>query len=130
MSGTALATDRQAEPHRRCRLCAVCDILYAELFGHNAAFRASAMVPVKCGRDALIECRIGKKVARQLLDGELIEWHVVIERLDYPIAPAPHVADAVRLIAVGIAITCGFHPPKRHALAVTGRGEQAVHNFL
>ena len=53
-----------------------------------------------------------------------------VEGVDDPVAPAGHVAAAVDVVAVGVGEAGGVEPVERHALAVVGRGEQAVDELL
>ena len=55
---------------------------------------------MKAGRDFLIERRARQQIAGQLLDRELVERHVRVERADDPVAPRPQFAVAVHLVAV------------------------------
>ena len=96
----------------------------------TAALGAGAMVAMEGGGDALVQRGIGEKVAGNLLDGELIERHVAIERVDDPVAPPPHFTDAVGLIPIGIAIARCFHPAEGHALGISRRRQQPVDDFL
>ena len=88
------------------------------------------MVPMKSRRDTLVERGIGEKIAGNLLDSEFIEPHIAIKRVDYPIAPPPHVTDTVGLITVGVAIARRLHPAEGHALGVSRRSEQPVDDFF
>ena len=56
----------------------------------DAAFLVDHRVAVESGGDDLIGGGVGKEVPGELLDGELIERHVGVERIDHPIAPRPH----------------------------------------
>ena len=84
------------------------------------------MVPVEAGRNLLIQGRIRQQVACQLLDREPIERHVAIEGIDDPIAPPPHVALAVSLIAVAVGVSRGLEPRERHPLAVARRLQESI----
>src|SRR5205823_912324 len=60
-------------------------------------------VAVEARRHLLRGGCAGQQVARELLDGELVERHVAVDRVDDPVAPAPRVAaDAVILVAVAL----------------------------
>ena len=65
-----------------------------------------------------------------MFDGELIKRHVVVDRLDDPVAVWPNRALAVFLIAVGVGITGEIQPFAGPAFAIARRGEQAVHGPL
>ena len=68
----------------------------------------------------------GSRSPAELLDRESVEWHVVVEGLDHPIAPAPHIARTVVLVAVSVRVAGGFQPAERHPLAEARRGQQAL----
>ena len=84
------------------------------------------MIAVEAGGDALIERGIGQQIAGQLLDGEAVERQIAVEGVDHPIAPAPHVARPVGLVAVGVAVARRFHPAEGHALAIARRRQQTI----
>ncbi len=115
---TAGASHGQAQPYDCRGVHAVGDILYAELFRHDSALGAGAVIAVEARGDFLAERGARQQVAGDLLDREPIERHVAIERVDNPVAPAPHVAITVRLVAVGVGVTRGFHPAVGHAFGV------------
>ena len=68
---------------------------------------------------------VGQQVAGELLDRELVERHVAVEGVDHPVAPPPHVALAVGLVAVGVGIAGRVEPAGRHPLAVARRSAAA-----
>jgi hypothetical protein len=84
------------------------------------------MVAVEACGDPLLEGGVWQQIAGELLDCELVEGHVGVERLDDPIAPAPHVPRAIVLIAAGVGIACGVEPGERHLLSIAGRSQQAI----
>ena len=61
-----------------------------------------------------------------MLDGELVERHVLLEGVDHPVPPAPHITGAVTLVAIGVGIARGFEPTNRHPLGVPGATQQTV----
>ena len=67
------ASERQAQPDRRCRLRPVRDVLDAELLVHRAALGGGAVVAVESGCDDLVARRSGQHVSCQLLERESIE---------------------------------------------------------
>ncbi len=84
---------------------------------------------MKAGGGELLMRGIRQQVARDLLDGELIEGHVAIHGVDDPIAIAPGVrtqAVAEETVAVGIA--CHVQPVPSPAFPEIGRGEKSIHN--
>src|SRR5260370_20212846 len=52
------------------------------------------------------------------------------ERVDPSVAPAPHDAFAVILIAVGVGIASGVQPADGHAFAEPRRSEQSINYLL
>ena len=123
---TPAAADGQAEPHGAGRLDSVEDVLDARLLGDPAALAVERMVAVKARRDLLVESRVRQQVARQLLDGELIERHVRVQGVDGPVAPRPHRPRAVSLIAVRVGITRRVEPVEHHSLTIAWRCEQPI----
>ncbi len=85
---------------------------------------------LNAGGDHLILRRLRQQVAGQLLDGEPVEGHVAVEGIDHPIAPAPHVALAIALVAIAVGVARGFEPRVGHALAVARRGQQPIHDLF
>ena len=73
---------------------------------------------------------VRQQVTRHLLRHEPVKRHVVVQRLDQPIAPHPHVTQAIVLVAVRVCITRGLHPAQCHVLAIARRRQQAVHRLL
>jgi hypothetical protein len=96
------------------------------LSGIDATFLVGHRVAVEPARHDLVGRRLGQHVSRDLLDGEAIERHVVVERLDHPVAVLPHHARQVLLEAVRIRVPREVQPGAGPALAVMRRGEQPV----
>ena len=69
-------------------------------------------------------------LAGELLDGELIERLVAVERLHDPVAVGPDGADVVEMEAVGVGVAHGVEPVAAEVLAVAGRGKQTVDDFF
>src|SRR4051794_28375185 len=84
------APDRQPQPNNAGRVDAVDDFLNTKLLGVRSAFLVDQRVAMKTGRNELLARGVGKQVAGELLDRELIEWFVFIQRLNHPIAVRPH----------------------------------------
>jgi len=78
----------------------------------------------------LVVSRMWQQISSQLFDDKLIERQVGIEGFDHPIAPSPHVAIAVNLVAVGIGIPRRLEPPERHPLPVTRAAQQPINYLL
>jgi hypothetical protein len=87
-----------AHPDGEGRVDAIDDGDGAEFLIVRAALGIVHRVPMEAGGVQLIGGRVGQKIAGHLLDRELVERHVAVERIDHVIAVAP---DRPRLI-VGI----------------------------
>ncbi len=122
----ARAVQREAEEHRAHRLHAVGDVLDDPFVRYRAALGVDAVVAIEAGGDLREKIPIWQQVTGHLLGDKPVERHVVIERPDDPVAPNPHVAQAVVLVAVGVGVAGGFQPAKRHVLAVPWRIKQAI----
>ena len=72
----------------------------------------------------LILRRMRQQVAGDLLDDELVVRHVVVERIDDPVAIHPHEPRLVLFEAVGIGIAGRIEPDAAPALAEVRRREQ------
>ena len=65
-----------------------------------------------------------------MLDGELIKWHIIIERFNHPVAIRPNGSRIVFLVAICVGVACQIEPFTSPALAILRRGEQAIHRFF
>ena len=81
---------------------------------------------VERGGEDLLVGGIGQQIARELVGDEFVPREIFVERFDDPIAPRPHVAFAVDLETVAVGVAREVEPIGGHALAVAGRGKQAV----
>ena len=126
----ARASERQPQPHGGRGIDAIDHVFHRVLLGNDAAFPVAAVIAVEAGGDLLVERGVGQHVAGDLLDGELVEGQVAVEGLDHPIAPAPHAALAVGLVAVGVGVARRIEPARGHALAVAWRLQQPVDNLF
>ena len=127
---TARAAEREAHEHSRCGLHPIDDVLDGVFLGNDAAFAVAAMVAIEPRRDLLVERRTREHVAGNLLQRELVERKIAIERVDDPIAPAPHVAFRVCLVSVRVRIARSVEPLCGHPLTIALRGEQAIDDLL
>ena len=104
------ASDRRALPDGPGRVHPVHDGGDTELFVVGAAFRIRHRVAMETRRDPLPFGRVRQQVARELLNGELVEGEVVVERLDDPIAIPPHGPIRVRFVPLRVCIACQIQP--------------------
>jgi hypothetical protein len=123
---TLRARDRHAEPGRAGRADAVDHRVEPVLERVDPPLLVQHRVPVKAGGDALRRRGVGQQVAGQLLDRELVEGHVGVDRVDHPVAVRPDRPLAVLLVAVGVGVAGEVEPAAGPTLAVARAGEQAV----
>ena len=102
---TAGATHGESQPGRCRRARAVHHILHVIFLRYRAAFEVDHVVAVESARDFLLDRCARKQVTGQLLDRELVERHVAVEGVNYPIPPRPHLAQAVDVIPMSIGVT-------------------------
>ena len=97
--------------------------LSAPLAGHHVQ-------AVEAGSRELLGRRAGQEVAGQLLDGELVERLVVVERLHNIVAVGPGVLVLVAVEADGIGVAGDVEPVLGHPFTEMGRGEEPVDERL
>ena len=101
---TTRACQGKPQEHGPHRLHSIRHVLNDPFSRDGAALGVDAMVAVETGGHLGVEITVRKKISGHLLDHEPIEGHVRVERLDQPVAPDPHIAQAVILIAIGIGV--------------------------
>ena len=124
------AGDRRAHPGAQGGVDPVDNRHRAKLFVDRAAFAVGQRVAVEGGGDPVVERRLGKQVARELFDGELIKRHVGIEGPDHPVAVGPDRAGRVVGVAGAVGIAGEVEPLPGHVLAVAFIGQQPVDELL
>ena len=112
------AAERQSHPDRPQSVDSIDDVLDDPLVGNRSAFRVDSVVAAEPGRNLLTKCRVGQHVPSKLVDRELIERLTIVQRLDQPVTPRPHVSNAVVLVAIGVCVPSGVEPGHGHMLAV------------
>ena len=120
------ALERESEEGRAEGADAVGDAFLPELLGDRAAFLRHAVQPVKAGRHAIVDARLGLKVARDDRTDEAVVGHVRRERVQQPVAPRPGERVAVGLVAVRIGVAREIEPHGGHVLGRARRGEHRV----
>ena len=98
------ALHRKAEEYRRDGVDTIGHILDAVLFLDDASFGVVPLVSEKSGGDLLLQVGLWEQIPCELFGEESIVGHVVAEGLDNPIAPGPHLAIFVIVVAIGIGI--------------------------
>ena len=122
------AFECRAEPHRAGHIYPVDNLVRAVLFFVGTRFNIHRCAAVKSRRDLLLHRRIRQQVACNLLDRELVERHVGIQRPDDPVAIGPDRAVAVALIAIAVGIAGRIEPRRRPPLAILRQSEQAIND--
>jgi hypothetical protein len=100
------------------------------LLRDRAAFEVDHVIADEPCRKPLLACGIREKIARKLPSDEFVPAQVVVERLDDPCAPWPHVASGIEMITVRIRVPREIEPAHRHFLTVPWRSEEAVGEAL
>ena len=100
------------------------------LFRLRAALFGRLVELVVAGGDFLPERGVGQEISGELLDRELVELLVLVERLDDVVAIGVDHARVVAVVAAGVGEADEVKPEERHPLAVVGRGEEAVDLLL
>ena len=83
-------------------------------------------IAMKRAGDGLLHARVGQLIAGDLLDRELIERLVTIDRPDHPIAITPHAAGRVGFVTAAVGIAGQVEPMPPPPLAEMGRRQQPV----
>jgi hypothetical protein len=121
---------RQTHEGGRRGFDAIDHVLDLVFVGDRAPLEVDHVIPVEPGSNLLVARRIGKQVAGDLLDHELIERQVAIEGVDDPVAPVPHAAQAVDVVPVRVGVASRVEPRHGHPLTVVGRRQQRVDPLL
>ena len=111
-------TGGQAHPHGRRGLRAVHGVAVNPLLVDAAALAGGDVAPVETRGDELVLRRVREQVACELLNGELVERQVAVERAHDPVAVRPHGTLVVQVHAMRVAVARGVEPMPAHVLAV------------
>src|SRR5262245_20900171 len=109
--------DGRSEPDSGSCIDAIDDRLPARFFIIDTTFLIEHGVAMKPGGDQLSIRRLRQHIAGELFDRELIERHVFVKGIDYPITIFPDHSRAIFFVAVGIGITRQVEPRSRPPLA-------------
>ena len=113
------ATSGGPHPYRHGCIDSVYDRGRAELLIDSSAFAIGHGVAMKSGRNQLRYTGVWKQVTSELLDGELVEGHVRIDRPDYPVTPSPNGSWGVVCIACRVCVTSQVEPWRGPAFTKT-----------
>ena len=129
--GVAFRTaHRQSHPNLHRRVHPVTNRLSAKFLVVGAALGVRLGIAMKRRCEQLVTCRLRQQVTGQLLDGELVVRHVLIERLYHPVAIFPDHSQRIRAVAGRVRVTGEIKPDPRPAFAVGRPGHQIVHQQL
>ena len=123
---TAGTAQCEAHPDRAHCLHTIDDVLSAPFLIESPALGVDAMVTIEPGRKHLALGGVRQQVASKLLHGELIVRHVVVERLNHPVAPRPLAVFEIVVVAVTVPVPRAVEPPDGHPFAKTRRLQQPV----
>ncbi len=121
------ALDGDAEDAFADGLHAIEHGFHAELFGVDAAFLVDHGVAQEACGDDLVLGGVGKKIACDLVDDELVVGQVAVERVDHPVAIEPDGALLVLFVAVGIGVAGGVEPGAGPFFPVVRRFQETVY---
>ena len=128
---TLRALHRQSEPGCGSRRGTINHALGSILFRINATLTVEESLAMKSSSEMLFGRRIRDQVAGDLLDRELIEGLVAIERINHPLAPHPGVAAGiVFFITIRVGVACLIQPVARPAFTEMGRCQVMVYDLL
>ena len=117
----ATASHCESHPNSACRVDPVDYVFDGVLRSNDAAFIVDAVISIESRGQNLALIGIRQHVSGQLLNCKLIERHIVVEGIDHPVAPWPHEAFPVRLVATCVGVTSRLQPRQCHVFAVVRR---------
>ena len=123
----ALGTgERQAHPHVHRRVDAVEDRVDPVFLVVVAGGGVGLRVAIEGGRDELPRAGPRQEVPRELLDGELIERQVGVERVDHPVAKQPNRSWRVAPVTLRVRISREVEPGPGPPLAESRVGQKLL----
>ncbi len=66
----------------------------------------------------------------QVVHRKLVKRHILIEGVDYPVAPGPHVRPEIILKPIAVRVAGTIEPTHCHAFAVVGRCQVLINHLL
>ena len=100
----------ESQPNRTRGGDAIVQDVGAEFFHLRSSGEIDGNIAVESRCHKLAGRGIGKQVARQLFDGELVKRHVVVQGANDPVAIRPHRPQVIVLITIGIRISGQIEP--------------------
>ena len=124
------ALDGECEEDGGGGVDAVGDV-FGVIFGFDdATFSGEDVIAIEAGGDFLAESGIGEEVSGELFGEELVPGHVVEEGVDDPVAPGPHGASFVVVVAICVGVAGEVEPVCGESFCGGGRGEELVDSFF
>ena len=105
-----------AHKYRRDGVDFVGDIDDTILFWQSATLVGVHAVSQKARCQLILWRCIGKQIASELLDNELVVRQVAVIGIDHPFPPQPHIPMVVDRKSVGVRVPSGIQPRNRHSL--------------
>ena len=127
---TRSAVQRCTEPDPTRRGDAVVGVVRLVLLVDGSALVRRRIAAMEARRRLLIRRRVIEQIPRELFQCELVELHVLVERLDHPVAIRPHLAVVVEVEPMRIGVTRGVEPVTPAMLAPRRRCHQSLHELL
>ncbi len=127
---TSGATGRQTEPNGGSSLDAIFGIDRRIFVRDRSAFAGGREQPVVTGGNLLIDGRVGQQITCDLLDRELIERHIGLECVDYPIPIWPDTARMIVMNALRVGVANRIEPEPRELLGARVALQHAIDRFL
>ena len=115
---TTATVERKSQPNGGDGFRLIEQVVDSVFFSDSAAFTIDHVIAVKTSGQAAFIGGIWNQISCDLPEGKCVVRQVSIECFSHPVAPWPHGAFAVTLIAVCICITGGIEPVPSHAFTV------------
>ena len=129
MRVAARAGHGETKPDRAGRLDTVERVFGLVFIFDGAALAGAHIAADVTGGNFLHGRRVRQQIARKLFARELVERHVLVERVDDPLAVFPDAAFRIDMVAMRVGVARRIKPVTRLVLAVSRRVEQTVHQL-
>ena len=125
--GAAHGRAKPGDGHGAHAVAGVLGQVFARL---SAPFPSHHVQAIEAGRDQLLGRRVRQQVAGELLDGELVERFVAVERVDDVIAVRENALALIAVVSDRVGEPCQIEPGNGHSFTVMGRLEQPIDHAL
>ena len=117
---------RQSHPNLQRRIDTVFHGRDSELLIIGPPFIIAQGRPMERRGDTLSHRGTFKQISGELFDGELIVRHIVVERMNHPIAVGPKIPCQILLVPFGIGVASQIEPQAAPMLPETWMDEQLL----